>query len=54
MAVTAVDGLLYHDLFRDNEAGRRGGLPGHHGDGGAFREPEMWAICRSNSMAGWS
>jgi len=33
---------------------RRGGLLGHQGGGGAFREPETWAICRSNRAAGWS
>ena len=29
-------------------------LLGHHGGGGAFREPETWAICRSNRAVGWS
>jgi hypothetical protein len=43
-----------HDLCCDNEACRRGGLLGHHGGGGAFREPETWAICRSNRAVGWS
>ena len=33
---------------------QRGGLLGHHGGGGAFREPETWAICRSNRAVGWS
>jgi hypothetical protein len=32
----------------------RGGLLAHHGGGGAFREPETWAICRSNKAVGWS
>lgn len=32
----------------------RGGLLGHHGGGGTFREPEMWVICRSNRAVGWS
>jgi hypothetical protein len=50
----AVDDLLDHDLFCDNEACRRGGLLGHHGGGGAFREPKTWAICRSNRAVGWS
>jgi len=50
----AVDDLLDHDLFCDNEACRRGGLLGHQGDGGAFREPETWAICWSNRAVGWS
>ena len=32
----------------------RGGLLAHHGGGGAFREPETWAICRSNKAVDWS